>query len=59
MSILDLIAGAIIGLVVGYLLAYFKSQKLRAELAIAKTQLEEPEDNMVVLNEKEFRGLKN
>lgn len=47
MSIINLLVGIILGLVVGYLLASSKSQKIGAELAVAKTQLEEREKALV------------
>ena len=47
MSIINLLVGIILGLVVGYLLASTKSQKISAELAVAKTQLEEREKALV------------
>jgi len=47
MSIIDLLVGIILGLVVGFLLASLKSQKLNAELAVAETQLQEREKALV------------
>ena len=47
MSIINLLVGIIVGLVVGFLFASIKSQKIGAELAVAKTQLEEREKALV------------
>jgi DNA recombination protein RmuC len=43
MSISSLIVGAVIGLLAGYLVSFKKSQKISAELTVAKTQLDERE----------------